>query len=52
MKILYIHDLGSTGNSRTARILQEHYKDSDVYNPDIPFEPESTSIYSSTYSKS
>ena len=40
MKILYIHGLGSSGNSRTARILQEHYKDSDVYNPDIPFEPE------------
>lgn len=40
MKILYIHGLGSSGNSRTARILQEHYKDFDVYNPDIPFDPE------------
>lgn len=39
MKILYIHGLGSSGQSRTAKVLQNHYKEYIVYNPDIPFEP-------------
>lgn len=38
-KILYVHGLGSSGNSRTSKILREYYKDDDVISPDIPFEP-------------
>ncbi len=38
-KILYVHGLGSSGNSRTSLILKEHYKDDIVLSPDIPFEP-------------
>lgn len=39
MRILYIHGLGSSGNSSTANILRELLSNDEVISPDIPFDP-------------
>lgn len=39
MKILYIHGLGSSGNSRTVKVLRELMPNDEILAPDIPFDP-------------
>ena len=40
MRILYIHGLGSSGNSRTVEVLRELLPNDEIIAPDIPFDPE------------
>ena len=39
MKILYIHGLSSSGQSRTAATLRELLPHDEIFSPDLPIDP-------------